>query len=284
MQSNRGTAVNFYVSALIMMFLAVCIPLSAAAEPSKRLELRMVMYMAGITAGNMKLSVDFNDRDATTALKLKSKGVVKMITGYKGNSEAKASLPEEAWPMPISYDSAYKTNKYDRKIEIRYNENDGEIINLQTWKRGEPRNSNVPKALQQATIDPLTAILHVRHWILALRNDPSMAKQQTFEIFDGRRRYRLDASIIERKAIEFGGRDMPAFRLKVVMEPLAGFSSKDMLANWSGEGDDHWIELTITDDDNPVPLLLETQGGTLKTSVYLKEVCNGGNDCMEFDS
>lgn len=265
------------------MLLVFSAPLSAVAEPIKKVELRMVMYMAGITAGKMRLSVDFNDSDATTTLNLKSKGVVKMMTGYKGNSEAKSVLPEKAWPVPISYDSAYETKKHDRRIEIRYNQDDGEITNLQTWKRGEPRTSNVPKTLQQATIDPLTAILHVRHWILALRNDPSMAAEQTFEIFDGRRRYRLNASVLEREEIKFGGRDLPVVRLKVVMDPLAGFSSRDMLANWSSEENDRWIALTITDDDNPVPLLLETKGGTLKTSIYLKELCNGGADCIEFD-
>ena len=283
MQSKRRTRADRYVSALIMMLLVVCAPLFAVAEPIKNVELRMVMYMAGITAGKMKLSVDFNDQDATTSLKLKSKGVVKMMTGYKGRSDARTVLPGGAWPVPISYDSAYETKKYDRKIEIRYSRNDGEITNLQTWKRGEPRASKVPKNLQQATIDPLTTILHFRHWILALRSDSSMAKQKTFEVFDGRRRYRLNASILERERTRFGGRDLSVFKLKVVMEPIAGFSSRDMLANWSSEGGDRWIELMITDDDNPVPLLLETKGGTLKTSIYLTEVCNGGSSCIEFD-
>ncbi len=284
MQGNRGTTIGRFISAVIVICLTACLSLPALAESVKNVELRMVMYLGGITAGKMKLSVDFNDQDATTMLNLKSKGVVKMMTGYKGSSQAKTILPDKAWPVPISYDSAYKTNKYDRKIEIRYNQNDGEIVNLQTWKRGEPRNSGIPKELQQATIDPLTTILHFRHWILALRNNPTIASEKTFEVFDGRRRYRLNASILDREQTRFGGRVLPVFKLKVMMEPLAGFSKRDMLANWSSEDGDRWIELTITDDDSPVPLLLETIGGTLKTSIYLTEVCNGGDRCMEFDS
>lgn len=244
----------------------------------------MVMYMAGFTAGKMKLSVDFNDVDATTSLRLKSKGVVKMMTGYKGKSKATTTLPEAAWPIPISYDSAYETKKYDRRIEIRYDRDDGEIEELQTWKRGEPRNSKVPEALWQATIDPLTAVLHFRHWIRALRDDPEMARQQTFEVFDGRRRYRLNAEILKREEIEFGGRELPVFRTQVVMTPMAGFSSRDMLANWSSEDGSRWIELTITDDDNPVPLSLETKGGSLKTTIFLEEVCDGEDNCTDFES
>lgn len=284
MKNNRRRTANQHILALMMMALVVCLPFSTVAEPMKRVDLRMVMYMAGLTAGKMKLSVDFNDGDATSFLNLKSKGVVKLMTGYKGRSEAKTTLPKEAWPMPVSYDSAYKTNKYDRKIEIRYNRNDGQITDLQTWKWGEPRSVDVPEALMQATIDPLTAILHFRHWILALRGDPSTVRQQTFEVFDGRRRYRLSADILERAEIGYGGKDLPVFRLKVVLTPLAGFSSKDMLANWSSEDGERWIELAITDDDNPVPLLLEAKGGTLKTNILLERVCVGEENCMEFDS
>ena len=271
------------VSAFLMMAIIIVPSLPALAETTKRVELKMVMYVAGLTAGTMKLAVDFNDEDATTSLRLKSKGMVKMMTGYKGRSEATSALPEETWPIPISYDSAYETNKYDRKIEIRYNSDDGQITDLKEWKRGDPRTTNVPEPLRLETIDPLTAILHIRHWILALRQDPTAEMQQAFEVFDGRRRYRLNASIIERDEVEFGGRDLPAYRIKIVMEPLAGFSSKDMLANWSSEQGDRWIELRITDSDNPVPLSLETQGGTLKTSLYLKEVCDADDNCTDFD-
>ncbi len=284
MEINRRTTAFKTILALMMMAVIGFLSFSAAAESTRKLELRMVMYMAGITAGTMKLEVDFNDVDAISSLRLKSKGVVKMMTGYKGRSEARTALPEEAWPIPISYDSAYETNKYDRRIEIRYNPNDGEITELQNWKRGEPRTTNVPEPLRLATIDPLTSILHFRHWILALRNDPTTARQQSFEVFDGRRRYRLTADVIERDDMEFGDEDLPVFKLKVVMEPLAGFGSKDLLANWSSEDGQRWIELVITDDDNPVPLLLETKGGTLKTSIFLEEVCDGEGNCTDFDS
>ncbi len=277
--ASRNIMLSLLIAALIVVPL-----LPARAEPAKRLDLRMVMYVAGLTAGKMKLSIDINDDDAATSLRLKSKGMVKMITGYKGKSEARTTLPEKAWPVPISYDSAYETKKYDRRIEIRYSPDNGAITDLQTWKRGEPRTTNVPEDLWAATIDPLTAILHIRHWILALRQDQATSGQQAFEVFDGRRRYRLNAGIIKQDHIRLGGKDLPVFRVKVVVEPLAGFSSKDMLASWSSESGDRWIELVITDDDNPIPLSLETRGGTLKTSIFLEEVCDGKDSCTNFGS
>lgn len=272
------------IVALLLLAFASLWPAAVSAESSKRLELDMVMYMAGFQAGTLALSVDFNDVDATSSLKMKSQGMVKMITGYKGKSEARTALPEEAWPVPVSYDSAYETRKYDRRIEIRYGAPEGDIADVRIWKRGEPRSSKVPESLMTATIDPLTAILHFRHWVLAMQKDPAVATEEAFEVFDGRRRYRLNADLIDRVNVDYGGRTLPVVRVKVVMEPLAGFSSRDMLANWSSEGENRWIELLITDDDNPVPLSVETKGGSLKTSVYLTKLCDGEKGCMKFES
>ncbi len=271
--------------ALVLLALSMMTPgLALRAGATQQVKLDMVMLVAGMTAGTMKLTVDFNDVEATTRLKLKSKGMVKMMTGYKASSEATSALPRAAWPMPVSYVSAYETNKHDRRIAISYSPEDGEISGLNEWKRGKPRRSKIPEALRQATVDPLTAILHMRHWILALRADPAMSKVQTFEIFDGRRRYRLSASIIERDKVRFGGERRAAYRVKVILEPLAGFRKNDMLANWSSEGGDRWIELLITDDDNPLPLSLRTKGGSLETSIVLEHACGEPGECIKFGS
>ena len=63
------------------------------------------------------------------------------------------------------------------------------------------------------------------------------------------------------------------------MEPLAGFSKKDMLANWASEDGKRWIELVVTDDDNPLPVSLQTKGGSLKTSIRLRKICTGDRGC-----
>jgi len=284
MKSDARTILIRSFLASMLLLTTELWPSAASAEPTERMELKMVMYMAGLTAGTMKLSVDFNDVDVTSSLKLKSKGVVKMMTGYKGRSQARTTLLENGWPVPVTYDAAYETRKYDRKIEIRYSPDQGDIDDLRIWKRGELRNSKVPDTLWQSTIDPLTAVLHFRHWVLAMRDDPSAKKRQMFEVFDGRRRYRLNAEVIERDIINFGGEEQPAYRIKIILEPLAGFSSKDLLANWSSEDGSRWIELVITDDNNPVPLSLSTKGGTLKTSILLESICDRDNNCTAFDS
>ena len=92
-------------TALLIMILLGYLPFHAIAAASKRVDLHMVMYMAGVTAGAMTLSIEFNSNDAVSRLKLKSKGLLKFMTGYQGKSQSRSTLPDHALPMPIRYPS-----------------------------------------------------------------------------------------------------------------------------------------------------------------------------------
>ncbi|MEM9627239.1 MAG: DUF3108 domain-containing protein [Pseudomonadota bacterium] len=266
----------------------------ARAEPLESTKLYLVMSMAGVTAGSLQLKIDPADGEVSSSLKMKSQGLFKLLTGYKSFAEARTRPASNGdGPKPVSYDSTYETKSSERKVQIRYDPADGGITDLGSWKRGKPRKSKVPEELRVDTVDPLTGVLQVRHWITELRGGRTgvtniaveeASASRTFEIFDGRRRYRLNAELLERLQIDVDGEDRPAFRFKVQMEPLAGFSSKDMLANWASEGGKRWIELVITDEDNPLPVSMTTKGGTLKTTVYLRKVCIGESRCLKIDN
>ena len=245
---------------LVALFIAFGVSMASVdtrAEVLEPTELYLVMSMAGVTAGSLRLKIDSADGEVASSLKMKSKGFFKFLTGYKSLAEARSKpASDKVRPMPVSYDSTYETKKSERKVLIRYDPEDGSITGLETWKRGKPRKSKVPEVLRLDTVDPLTGMLQLRHWIRQLREEQpdghdSVDKEsvsQIFEIFDGRRRYRLNAELLERLQIDFDGEDRPALRFKVRMEPLAGFSSKDMLANWASEDGKRWIELIITDE------------------------------------
>ena len=282
---------------LLALLIFVGFSLTAAdsgADDLQPTKLYLVMSMAGVTAGSLKLSIDPVDEQVDTSLKMKSQGFFKFLTGYKSRSSARSSLgAENGGPMPLTFGSSYETKKTDRKVEIRYDPADGSITGLETWKRGKSRKSKVPEALRVDTADPLTAVLQLRHWIREIRAeggggqareaDEEARAVRTFEIFDGRRRYRLEAELLDRRQITFDREKRPVLRFKVLMEPLAGFSKKDMLANWASEDGKRWIELIVTDDDNPIPVSLTTKGGTLETTVYLRKVCIGEKKCRKVD-
>lgn len=279
--------------ALLMTLTACMASADTRAEALEPTELYLVMSMAGVTAGSLRLRIDPAGGEVASSLKMKSQGLFKFLTGYKSLAEAKSkAASDNVGPMPVSYDSTYETKKSERKVLIRYDPENGSITGLETWKRGKPRKSKVPEGLRLDTVDPLTGMLQLRHWIRELRHEQpggdggvdKVSVSQVFEIFDGRRRYRLDVELLERLEINFDGDGRPALRFKVRMEPLAGFSSKDMLANWASEDGKRWIELVITDEDNPLPVSMTTKGGTLKTSVYLRKVCIGEAGCSKIDS
>jgi len=257
------------------------VPVHGNAGEVEPMDLHLVMSMAGVTAGSLKLSIDPDGDQIESSLRMKSSGLFKLLTGYKSRAEAKSAPGLNGkGPIPVSYDSTYETRKTERKVEIRYDAGNGEITGLQSWKRGKPRKSGVPQDLWSETVDPLTAVLQLRHWIV----DGAEAEGRTFEVFDGRRRYRLTAELLDRPNVELDDHERPALRFKVEMEPLAGFNKKDMLADWASEDGSNWIELVVTDDDNPLPISLTTIGGTLETRVYLRKVCIGDHGCTKVRS
>lgn len=278
---------------LLALILGVMIigPLAQRVEASDKLNLHMVMTMAGVTAGSVKLSIDEDETETVSKLAMKSQGLFKFLTGYKSKSEARSSAGADGKsPLPISFNSSYETNKTDRQVEIRYDDETGEISTLGSWKRGEPRKSKVPADLRSATVDPLTAMIRFRHWIRELRGQDGVhniaaglpeAKSKLLDVFDGRRRYRLAIELLERKDVRLGDDRVPALRFKVDMTAMAGFSKKDMLANWSSEDGQRWIEVIVTDDEDPVPISMSTVGGTLETNIYLRKICRSGQNCVK---
>lgn len=276
----------------ILAFLAFAFSSSPnQAASAEELDLHMVMTMAGVTAGAIKLSVDERDSQTISKLSMKSQGLFKLLTGYKSRATAHSSAsPDASLPMPVRYDSTYETKSGERRVEICYNGETGDIGALGNWKRGKPRKSKVPAALQAGTVDPLTAMVRFRHWIRELHGDDGLkpigsveaiANAQILDVFDGRRRYRLAIELLDRLSTSHGGKSVPAFRFKVNLETLAGFSESDMLASWSSEDGQRWIEVIVTDEADPIPVSMSTIGGSLKTTVDLRKVCKGDDGCKK---
>ncbi|MEZ5934191.1 MAG: DUF3108 domain-containing protein [Alphaproteobacteria bacterium] len=263
------------------------------AKAADELDLYMVMTMAGVTAGSIKLSIDDQESETVSKLAMKSQGLFKFLTGYESQAIARSTgSTEGASPMPIRYESTYETNSGERRVEIAYDPETGAIDALGNWKEGKPRTTRVPAALQATTVDPLTAMVRFRHWIRDLRRDGGLQnigvsepapKMLGLEVFDGRRRYRLEIGLLERVQVDHAGSRVPALRFRVDLETLAGFSKNDMLANWSSEDGHRWIEVIVTDDDDPVPISMATVGGSLKTTIYLRKICNGEDKCIKVD-
>jgi hypothetical protein len=276
---------------LLAFMVAALGPVMSQAEPADEIDLHMVMTMAGVTAGSIKLSVDERESDTVSRLSMKSRGLFKLLTGYKSLATAHSSNGVDASPpMPLRYESTYETKSGERRVEIRYDEQTGDIDALGNWKRGKPRKSKVPRAMQAGAVDPLTAMIRFRHWIRELGGEVGLqqigsveaaAKAQVLDVFDGRRRYRLSIKLLDRLTANPAGKPVPAFRFRVDLETLAGFGRNDMLANWSSEDGQRWIEVIVTDEKQPVLISMSTVGGSLETAVHLQKICKGDSGCQK---
>ncbi|MEL6964754.1 MAG: DUF3108 domain-containing protein [Pseudomonadota bacterium] len=266
-------------------------PVADHAEAADELDLYMVMTMAGVTAGSIKLSVDEQESETISKLSMKSQGLFKFLTGYKSRAVAHSSNGVDSSPaMPLRYESTYEAKSGERRVEIRYDDQTGDIGSLGSWKRGKPRKTKVSAALQAGTVDPLTAMVRFRHWIRELRGDvglqrighvETVSKTQVFDVFDGRRRYRLSIDLLERLEASPTGFSVPALRFRVELETLAGFGKNDMLANWSSEDGQRWIDVVVSDENSPIPISMSTIGGGLKTDIQTRKICRGEDHCRK---
>lgn len=264
-------------------------PLASHTEAADKLDLYMVMTMAGVTAGSIKLSVEDQDNETISNLSMKSQGLFKILTGYKSRATAHSSNGLDASPpSPLHYESTYETKSGERRVEIRYDGQSGDIGTLGYWKRGKPRKTKVPEAMQSGTVDPLTAMIRFRYWIRELRDDAGLQqigrteavpKVQILDVFDGRRRYRLSITLLERLTADPIGGPVPALRFRVDLKTIAGFGKNDMLANWSSEDGQRWIEVIVSDENSPIPISMATIGGSLKTDIRTRKICHGEESC-----
>ncbi|MGF1474363.1 MAG: DUF3108 domain-containing protein [Geminicoccaceae bacterium] len=269
-----------FVGVALAGILAVS-PLNAsspdAASPPVTLD--MEMTYSGFDVGDVTLLSDASGGPVVTRIDLRSTGLVRLLTGSKGWAEAATQLDEEGDPQPSRYDSYFETRRYNRQIMIRYDEQDGDVSSLQTLKRGQPQDSEVPPAMRNGTIDPMTLLFALRHWLV----DRDRAETSTvFEVFDGRRRYDVAVSLLDRVNMTFAGEKRWAIRLRLVMEPLAGFDDDDLLIDWvSQEGEEKWIEALISDDELLIPLRLRTRGGGITSEQRTDRICDGSEPCVD---
>lgn len=267
-------------AALVLLALSAPGP-APAQEPPTGYDLTMEMTFLGWTVGRLRLQATIEPTEATTRLDLESIGFVRVLTGFVGWAEADAALLGPADVQALRFDTFYETNRATREVRLRYDPATGDIAQLETFKRGEPSEPDVPVEMRDGTIDPLSALFVMRDWTAAARDGGD--KTIMLPMFDGRRRYDVEVTYLGKHDEEVGGRQQSTLALMLRLIPLAGFDEDDMLANWASKESGTWIRALITDDAALVPLLVETRGGfSLRTSIRTTEACLNTGVCTEY--
>jgi len=232
----------------------------AAKTTDYRLEAEM--RFLGMSVGRVELEAAENGATRDQRLAMATTGLVERLTGFKGELTARSRAGDGA-PASLDFRSFTETDRATREVRLRY-DGAGRVVEVATFKRGEPRGSEVPEAMRDGTMDPLTALASVRDWLREVRD--AVPAETTLAIFDGRRRYDLKVTLVERRTADFASGRTPILEVRLESEPLAGFD----------EASDAPRPITVlmSDDDVLVPLIMRTEVmGDLTAALYTTRVC-----------
>jgi hypothetical protein len=233
---------------------------SAAERADYRLEAEV--RFLGMNVADVALEGTAEGDTHAQRLAMASLGLVERLTGFRGELTARAR-ERPGLPASLAFRSFTETDRATREVRLRY-DGEGRVVDLATFKRGEPEASEVPAAMRDDTLDPLTAFTAIRDWLAGVRD--AAPATTTLPIFDGRRRYDLEVTLVERRVARFASGPTPILEVTLVSRPLAGFDEEK-----DARGP---ITVLMSDDELIVPLIMRTEVmGDLTASLYTKRVC-----------
>jgi Protein of unknown function (DUF3108) len=247
----------------------------AGAESEAPLDLRYRFTWAGVPIAMFRLRHVTNAVLYQTELGIETTGLADQLFGYRSVSRATGAYepPDRFTASRFRADS--RSYRKSRRILVRFDPKTGDVIDLDMTRNGEPDRSKVPEALQKGVIDPLTALIELRHRLAA---PESAAAGYTAAVFDGRRRFKLKARTIGRGQAEIAGRTQPVIEVEVRLKWLAGSNQDEMEPAQAGD-DTLRLELLLSDDDRLIPLRLTTLDSLFTAKAEIVPECLGPQGC-----
>ena len=248
----------------------------SVAASDDTLELRYRFSWAGVPIAVFGLRHMTNTTIYQTELAIETTGLADQLFTYRALAFATGAYREPHGLTASWFRTGYTSSKKSRQILIRFDPNTGDVLELEITKRGEPDRSKVPASLQKGVTDPLTALMKLRH---QLSEAPSVGTGRYTEvIFDGRRRFDLEANVRGRGRAEIGGRSVPVVRVEVGLKWIAGSNADDLEPAEAGE--DHLrLELLLSDDGRRLPLRLRTLDSLFTAQLEVLPECLGAQGC-----
>lgn len=245
---------------------------SAAATTD--LDLRYTVAMLDTQIAQVSLSVVRDGASVATSLVIHNTGIAAFLGGDGFTKMTATSTLGPYGLLPVVFDTLEQEPDRVRKIQIHYNKK-GNIDSLTYRNNGRLKNSDVPTGLQEGTIDPLTALLRLRAWLSRIAVGET-TKEVTLPIFDGRKRFDLDAVYLGRTIYA----DWHVQELKVQLIARYSFSQSSRSTTSPDEPNPPWIPVLVSDDERRMPIHLEIVNGLLTSVVTLAGDCaRNGTGC-----
>jgi hypothetical protein len=269
---TRGALAPALRPLLGLLLLALSVA-QAAAGADQPLELRYRFSWAGVPISELALRHVINGGVYQTELAIASIGLADQLVHFRGASRATGRYEAQDGFSVSRFRSASSSYRKSRTILVGFDPHTGDVVELELTKRGEPDRSKVPAALQKAVIDPLTALVQLRHRLARDQLD-----DYTAAVFDGRRRFDLKAQVVGRRMAEIAGRDQPVIELQVGLDLIAGANQDDL--DDAEAGDDQMrLKLLLSDDERLIPLQLSTMDSLFTATAEIMPECLEPGGC-----
>lgn len=259
------------IGGLTALALAASLGRAADDEP---LDLRYGIYWAGLQIATLKLTQVVEPAGYDAKVVIETVGLVDQLAKYRAKTTADGETGPGGRLLPINFRTTYRTRKKDRRAAVTFDPASGDVVDVQMTKRGKPDSSKVPEALRKGVVDPLSAFLRIRDHVAAAPEAPFAA-----QVYDGRRRYDLEARVTGRDRATVAGRERAVIRLALSLAFVAG-ADPDDLEDVSGDAERVEFELLLSDDGRLLPLEMRMLNSILPASIELLQDCSGAAGCQ----
>lgn len=236
------------------------LPATGAPE-TQPIELRYALRTAGFTVAELALSVA-SEAGTTirSELTMRGQGLVQLFSGSFTRMVALTGADGATEARPLAFEALYSKRDRTREIELRWGE-DGQLTQATVSSQGRAaKPSEVPAALLQDAIDPLTALARLRAWLAAAGR--AEGDTLTLPVFEGRKRLDLEARTLAPATVRLDGRRADVARIEVRLIPRDGFEPDDMFVTWP-DGPQRWFEVLVSADGRYAPLAVREEGRTV---------------------
>jgi Protein of unknown function (DUF3108) len=253
--------------AVAVLMLSVAGSARASEEPS--LELRYGLYWGGVRLATLDLHHEAAPGGYQAGLSVETVGLIKKLTKYRAEANAEGEQRLLGKRIPVTFSSMYKSRKKSRSAAIEFDPLTGDVVGLRIEKRGRPDGTDVPEELQHDVVDPLTAFFSLRDALRRAR----LEGRGEFEaaVFDGRRRFDVEARVTGHERVKLSGRSWPAIRVELDILPIVGFDDADLEEVGADENERLRLEVMFSDDEHLLPLQINTLDTTIAGTISLLE-------------
>jgi hypothetical protein len=252
---------------IAVLMLGIAGPVRASEEMA--LELRYGLYWGGIRLATLDLHHEAAPGAYQAGLSVETEGLIKKLTKYRAEASTAGEQRLLGKRIPITFSSMYKSRKKSRSAVIEFDPRTGDVVGLRIEKRGRPDGTDVPEELQHDVVDPLTAFFSLRDALRRARLEGRGEFQAA--VFDGRRRFDVEARVAGRERVKLSGRSWPAIRVELDILPIVGFDDDDLEEVGADEDDRLRLEVMFSDDDHLLPLQVNTLDTMIAGTISLLE-------------